>query len=303
MVCAVCSACALVLGCQSGAVSPPTNPEPAHAEASPPGSDGTPDPCADLLGCDGCVTDTRCEWCAGQEHRCVSKSAQRACSGLKLTALPHCINDPSDPAAKERKAVEDRLGVSLGDMTPEAPPIPGRLENFSGVVHAVERGRCYFMVATLAPDAKPGKAMTHFSWRTNTESEGSVGGPAKPGQMLGSGRFCPLSGGTLRFFFGDLTGPAKQSNGTGGISVQVFSQPISAAELGAMEARRAELMRKIDEMPADCDGYSYDCGNDRDSCNRDCFRSSHDAERRRCERTCEQLERDCLRRFQRRCGY
>ena len=78
--------------------------------------------------------------------------------------------------ARDRKRIEERLGVTLGNMTPDAPPISGRLENFSGVVHAVERGRCYFMLATLAPDAEPGKAMTHFSWRTKTESEGSVGG-------------------------------------------------------------------------------------------------------------------------------
>ncbi|MEZ4372245.1 MAG: hypothetical protein R3B07_15545 [Polyangiaceae bacterium] len=246
-----------------------------------------------------------CEWCAGQEHDCVSKSARRPCSGLKLTALPHCINDPGDPAAHDRKLIEDRLGVTLGAMTPDAPPIVGQLENFSGVVHAVQRGRCYFMVATLAPDAKPGKAMTHFSWRTKTESEGSVGGAATAGAMLGSGRFCPLSEGTLRFYFGDLTGPPLQSNGTGGVVVQVFSEPIDAAELSAMEQRRADLLRKIDEMPADCDGYSYDCGNDRDHCERDCWMSYRvgDNERKRCERTCEQLERDCLRRFQRRCGY
>lgn len=224
---------------------------------------------------------------------------------MKLTATPHCVNDPSDPVAQDRKLIEDRLGVTLGNMTPEAPPIPGRLENFPGVVHAVERGRCYFMVATLAPDAKPGRALTHFSWRTKTESEGSVGGAMQAGQMLGSGRFCPLSAGTLRFYFGQLTGPPEPANGSGGIVVQVFSEPIDAAELSAMDSRRSDLLRKIDDMPADCDGYSYDCGSDRGSCDRDCWRdfAFRHNEKRSCERSCEQLEKDCLRRSRRRCGY
>jgi hypothetical protein len=92
--------------------------------------------------------------------------------------------------------------------------------------------------------------------------------------------------------------------GQGEISVQLYSFPISEADLRGGDARSAALNRKIDSLPADCDDCDYNCRSSGTACENRCFRdtqSTGQAARSQCEYGCRQITRACQDAYATRC--
>jgi hypothetical protein len=181
-------------------------------------------------------------------------------------------------------------------MQPEGPPVFGRLESFPGVEFPIARGRCYAIVARLAPDAKPGDVVASFSMSTPREKHGGLTGqPSREHPVLRFGPQCPLDPGTIGIrLVNRLTYAPLTAAGNGAIEVQLWSAPVSETELARLEERHAATLRRIESMPADCDDCGFNCRQTRGRCERRCFvnhRERHD--RDRCEETCEQIGDAC----------
>jgi hypothetical protein len=181
-------------------------------------------------------------------------------------------------------------------MTREGPPVIARLESFPGIELPIARGRCYVLIARLAPDARPGDVVASFRMNTpRVKSGGLTGQPSREHPELSSGRHCPLDAGTLGIrLVNRLTYAPMKETGSGAIEVQLWSAPISEPELAELERRHAETMRRIESLPADCDDCGFNCRQSRGHCERRCFVNHRDhSERDRCEETCEQIGDAC----------
>jgi hypothetical protein len=181
-------------------------------------------------------------------------------------------------------------------MTAEGPPVIARLESFPGVDLPIARGRCYTLVARLGPGAMPGDVVASFRMTTPREKSGGLTGrPSREHPELRSGPHCPLDAGTLGIrLVHRLTYAPVTDAGKGSFEIQLWSAPISDAELAALEQRHAAILRKIDSLPADCDDCGFNCRRTRDHCERRCFVNHRERyDRDRCEETCEQIGDAC----------
>lgn len=181
-------------------------------------------------------------------------------------------------------------------MQPEGPPIVGQLSSFPGVEFPIVPGRCYTIVARLAPDAQPGDVVGSFQMSTKRQKIGGLTGqPNREHPTLTGGPYCPIDPGTLGIVLKNrLTYAPMKDAGKGRIEVQLFSAPSTAAELAAREEEHAHTMQRIASQPADCDDCGFNCRQAEDRCERRCFVNHREmAERDRCEETCEQIGDAC----------
>jgi hypothetical protein len=204
-----------------------------------------------------------------------------------------CDNDPVERTRLITEREEGRARL----LTPEGPPVLGRLETFPGVEFNVARGRCYAAIVRFGAGAKLGDVLQNEEMVTREEqvSGQSFARPSQPG--VPSNLYCPRSPGRLSFWYKDRWTRARVTKcGEGEISVQLYSMPISEADLRAGDARAAELERKIERMPAGCDDCDFNCRSAGTACERRCFVDTAGGSRsgrQTCEYTCQQITRAC----------
>lgn len=179
----------------------------------------------------------------------------------------------------------------------EGPPVVGHLESFPGVDFSVARGRCYAAIVRFGPGARLGDVNQNERMLTREESAGgsSLAQPSTPGAP--SNLYCPRSPGKLAVWYEDRWSRARVSGaGRGEISVQLYSMPISEADLRAGDAKSAAIDEKIERMPAGCDDCDFDCRSAGTDCERRCFVDTAGGARsgkQACEYGCAQITRAC----------
>ncbi|MFO0756822.1 MAG: hypothetical protein U0359_10035 [Byssovorax sp.] len=216
-----------------------------------------------------------------------------ACTGLLLGHPGTCENDP----VERTKQYTAREEARAGKLTAEGPPVVGQLSSFPGVNFNVARGRCFAMIVRFGDGARMGDVTPNEQMRTREEtvSGSSMAQPSTPG--LPSNLYCPRSPGELSFWFQDRWSYARtRAAGQGEVSVQLYSTPISEADLKAGDEKQAAIDRKIDSMPAGCDDCDYDCRAAGTACEHRCFvdtAGGAGAGRDLCNATCAQITRAC----------
>lgn len=255
--------------------------------------------CERVGDCEACAASSACRWCT-EPRACVSEGAP--CTGLMLSIPRTCENDPVIRAEQERRYQEQRDARRTEKLTAEGPPIVGHLESFPGVDLPIARGKCFLAVVRLAKGSLLGRVRLHNEMRTRDESATAGSTMAMPKDPP-SGLACPRTPGKLSVYYTDHDTWARVSKaGTGEVSVQFFSMPISEAELRAGDQRAADLLRRIDRMPAGCDDCDFDCRSIGGDCERRCFVDFRDrGERTNCENGCKQITRACQRGCEARC--
>ena len=214
-----------------------------------------------------------------------------------MLSIPRtCENDPVLKAELERRRAEEADAARTRGLTPEGPPIVGRLESFPGVDYPIARGKCFAAVVKLAKGSLLGRVRLHMSMKTVDESA-TAGSTMATLKDAPPGLSCPRTPGKLSVYYSDHDTWAKVTTaGTGEVSVQFFSVPISEAELREGDRRAAELLRKIDRMPAGCDDCDFDCRSIGTDCERRCFVDFRDrGPQTNCNNGCKQITRACQR--------
>lgn len=219
--------------------------------------------------------------------------AGAACTGLLLAHAHTCDNDP----VERTRLLSEHAETRTKGLTAVGPPVVGKLESFPGVDFNIARGACYAAIVRFGEGAQLGDVTENQRMTTREESASGGSITQSTAKDAPQGLYCPRSAGTLTVWYQDRWSRARVTNaGQGEISVQLYSAPISEADLRAGDAKSAALMRKIDSMPADCDDCDYNCRSSGTSCNNRCFRdtqNSRSAYRSQCEYACAQITRAC----------
>ncbi|MFT3769430.1 MAG: hypothetical protein QM820_28665 [Minicystis sp.] len=266
--------------------APPQYGAPPHTPAAPPAAAGA---CGAITECGACTNQPACRWCT-EPRGCTP--AGTPCTGLSLAHANTCDNDP----VERTRLLTQRDEARTQGLVADGPPIVGRLESFPGVSFNIARGRCYAAIVRYGAGARLGDVQQNQSMDTREESTngGSLAQPSTPG--LPTGLSCPRSPGRLSLWFQDRWTRARvASAGKGEISVQLYSAPISEADLRAGDAKAAAIDRKIERMPAGCDDCDYNCRSSGTACERRCFVdfAGGRSGRSGCEYNCQQITRAC----------
>jgi hypothetical protein len=236
------------------------------------------------------------------------------CEGLSLGHPSSCGSDPVVAARVHAREVDARKQAVLDEekgMTLSGAAIGARLERFSVIEIPVPAGTCHVVVWRLGPDAKPGDVRISLDFETKRSSQGGLTGFDLESRVGSTGVECSTLPGKVRFRLVDQWSLAHvASGGTGPLSFEVFTRPRGpndpddvGASSDGNETRggrgggeRGGGGQRGGSVGVDCLDCTFPCESSQTACNRDCFRSGEEPyEKDRCERTCEQIYRACLR--------
>jgi len=160
------------------------------------------------------------------------------------------------PARHTPQELEQFLATQLAGYQPVAgSQVQGRLEAPQAVSLQFERGRCYFMVLRLGPDAAYSeRAQAGLSFIFQPAAGGATvnGGPGIHGPGGAGSGGCPQQGGPYAFSLEPIVGGASGALdlGQGSYSLELWSKPISDAELQALAADQAQQIAESDAFRA-----------------------------------------------------
>ncbi len=151
-------------------------------------------------------------------------------------AFAQSMGYPTKHSAEELQAFLDK---HLAGYTPEGKPMEESLEDGISVPVELKRGKCYFMVLKLGEGAQySGKAQAGYRFDYEPKSGGMqiTGGPGIHGPGGAGSAGCPQANGSYDFILRNIVGATNKDLGTGPITLQLYSKPVSDKELTALKA-------------------------------------------------------------------
>jgi hypothetical protein len=278
--------------------APRPAPPPAAAAAAPPNA-----PCETLTDCAACTARPDCRLCT-YLRGCmrIASVQQGACLAEALDSPSQCARDPMHlrAAEKERDVAARRQAIAAmtQGMTQAGPPMQVRLERFGEIDVPVAAGTCHLLVWSLAPDAKVGDVRVSLDFETPHATSGGLAGFDTDTRVGADGPTCSSQPGSIRFRLVDRwTLAPVASGGSGGLTFTLFTRPRTAGDPDESKGGVAAARERGGSIGVDCQDCTFPCESDKTACDNECFRSEQDdrGERSRCERTCEQMYRSCLR--------
>lgn len=291
-----------------------SSPRPADAPTLSPAPQSVA-ACEAITACDACSSTPGCRFCT-EPRACVREGA--SCGGLALSHPSTCTNDPAvggSQRARALSAIHAGLLAEVRDMQP-GPRIDARLERLTSLVFPIPAGTCHALVWTAAEDATMRDVTVTFDFLGPRGSTGATMTPLVP--VGWSGRACtsvpgqlvvsivegadfdrPTTAGSGAVTFVLHTRPRSPADPDEGGRPRAAAPPPDPARPGASHGQQppARAQRtQAGSVGVDCQDCTFPCESSRRDCERRCFVDERDrGARSTCERTCEQIERSCLR--------
>ncbi|WP_394831516.1 alanine and proline-rich secreted protein Apa [Pendulispora rubella] len=220
-----------------------------------------------------------------------SSAPTASATALPPPAARHDTPPPADKAKPEyskpefEHSVEEReafIAENTEGYVKEGAAVTRKLDGFTTSHHKLRRGRCYTMVvrlesgASFSPHAKKGLSFISREGRTASDGGPGVHGPGGVGSLG-----CPQKNVESEFDLKATWGSADDAThihdlGTGPITMQLMSKPISEKELRDQQG-------DVDKQRASSCEYQY----------KSCLHGEHDPGRMTCA---EEYER-CMQRI------
>ena len=159
-------------------------------------------------------------------------------------AFASSMGYPTKHTAEELEAFLDK---NLEGYKPEGKSIDGKLDEGVRVPVELSRGKCYFMVLRLGEGAaysKKAQAGYRFDYEPKGGGSQISGGPGIHGPGGAGSAGCPQSNGSYDFVLRNVVGATEEDLGTGPITLQMYSKPVSEKQLANL---KADEERQIDE--------------------------------------------------------
>ncbi len=151
------------------------------------------------------------------------------------------------PTRHTPEELEAFLAKQLTGYRPDGQLLSASLDSPVRVPVALKRGRCYFMVMRLAPGAAysaRAQAGLRFDYHPRSGGPQVSGGPGVHGPGGAGSAGCPQQSDVYDFVLRTMVGASEVGLGTGPITLQLYSKPISRGQLDAL---KADEERQIEE--------------------------------------------------------
>lgn len=143
------------------------------------------------------------------------------------------------PTKHSPEELEAFLAKHLEGYKPEGKPMDETLDDGVRVPVELKRGKCYYMVLKLGEGATySDKARAGYRFDYDPKGAGTniSGGPGIHGPGGAGSAGCPQANGAYEFVLRNIVGATESGLGSGPITLQLYSKPVSEKELAALKA-------------------------------------------------------------------
>lgn len=166
-------------------------------------------------------------------------------------AFAKSMGYPTQHSEEELQAFLDK---NLEGYQKEGKPIEGTLDAPSHVPLELKRGKCYFIVLRLGEGAKySDKARAGYRFDFEPKGGGSQisGGPGIHGPGGAGSAGCPQQNGAYNFILRTMVGASESDLGSGPITLQLYSKPISEKQLANLKADEERQIAESERFKAE----------------------------------------------------
>jgi hypothetical protein len=160
------------------------------------------------------------------------------------------------PAQHSAEELEAFLDKNLEGYQKEGKVMEATLDAPPRVPLELKRGKCYFMVLRLGEGAKysdKGRAGLRFDYEPQGAGSQISGGPGIHGPGGAGSAGCVQQNGSYEFLLRAIVGASDADLGTGPITLQLYSKPISEKQLANLKADQDRQIAESQKFKAEQD--------------------------------------------------